>query len=356
MRHLTIFFLLGCVLSLPLLQKCDLPEGGPGWEPNYYGPIANTRVDIEDIAKLEDLVFNQEVDANDVKSRFEGEVPEVPPFSLDKQVGPYPFTITEIFEKIAVDSLLFNVSFENAFPIDIAKGTVISFRNKDDGKEVFRHRIQADVEPGEKFEVTRTVLDESVDNDLNFYLENFTSNGSQEPVDFGDGLETDFRFELIFLSIAELEIKTNQSYRITDTTSFDLDTRDEAGSAKGELFIYFENRYPLIFETQLYLLDENKNLVDSLFESPVELGSAPVVESPQGGRITGDTVLVVDTVELKDDNLRSLKNADYLSGNFFARTVDTAQNGNPLSSISITITDRSFLNLQVTGDVKGVAN
>jgi len=287
MRKQVVKTLIGALLLMPALQQCDLPESGPGWEPEYYGPIAYSHIDIEDVSKLEDLIFTQDVDADDVKSRFQGEVDSVPPFSLDNEVGPYPFQITDIFEKIAVDSLLFNVSFVNQYPIDMAKGTVLSFRNKDDGREIFRYRIQEDVAPGEEFEVTQTVLEESVDNDINFYLENFTSNGSEEPVDFGDGLETRFRFELLFLSIAELEIKTEQTYNLTDTTSFNVENQDNLGSAEGELYIYFENRYPLNFKTQLYLLDDQKRLSDSLFNQPVELNSAPVVDAPEGGRITG---------------------------------------------------------------------
>ena len=165
MTKQVVSVLIGALLLMPALQQCDLPEGGPGWEPEYYGPIAYSRIDIEDVSKLEDLIFTQDVDADDVKSRFQGQVDSVPPFSLDKEVGPYPFQITDIFEKIAVDSLLFNVSFVNKYPIDMAEGTVLSFRNKDDGQEIFRYRIQEDVEPGEEFEVTQTVLEESVDND-----------------------------------------------------------------------------------------------------------------------------------------------------------------------------------------------
>lgn len=348
-------FLAACFI----LPKCDLPEGGPGWEPNYYGPIAKSEVFIEDVSKLEDLIFEQDVPVQDINSQFQGEYDSVPAFSLNRKVGPYEFEISEIFRKIAADSLVFRISYKNVFPIDLAEGTVLSFRNKSDtSQEIFRHRIEEDIEPGEEFSIERIVTDKVVDNNINFYLENFTSNGSDDPVDFGQGLEATFVFELIFLKIAELEIETGQEYVLQDTTDFNYEERSGEGSAEGELYVFFENKFPLEFSAQLYLLDENRRLQDSLFESRINLGSPALVKEGNLGRIpqSESAVLSIDTVKLVDENLRALKNAEYISGYFDVSTVDTTEQGDPLGVVAINITDQSFLELQIGGDVEGIAN
>lgn len=350
----TLFLIAGFVLP-----KCDLPEGGPGWEPNYYGPLAKTEVFVEDIAKLEDLVFEQTVQVDDVDSRFQGEYDSVPAFNLDRKIGPYRFQISEVFEEVITDSLVFNISFQNTFPIDIAEGTVLSFRNqRDTSEEVFRHRIEEEVDPGEEFSIERTVTNDTADNDIVFYLENFTSNGSDDPVNFDENSKIDFVFELIFLSVAQVEIKTEQEYVLQDTTGFNYEERSGGGSAEGELYVYFENKFPLEFNTQLYLLDGNKVVQDSLFDSKINLGSPRVIKEGNKGKLPEDesAILSIDTVALSDENIRSLKQAEHISGYFDVATVDSTEDGQPLNVVGITVNDESFLRLQIGGDVKGIAD
>ncbi len=352
---LKAFLLLG-IASL-LFNHCDVPDGAPSWNPDYYGPIARSKVNVEELSKLSDEKFTQDVEATEVRSDLEGDK-NIPGFRLEntrvKEPDPYEFEITDVFERVRTDSLIFKISFTNDYPINIKKGTVLTFENKSDGNVVYQHEITEDVDPGESYSVKERLFDKDIESNINYYLDNFGTDGTEgETRNFEEGLDISFNFELIFLEIEELVLKTPQEYSLNDTAEFDFAQADTATSARGNLFVYFDNQFPLKFNVQLYLHDRNNFLIDSLFENPIELGGTPVNAN---GRVIGSQITAVDTVNLNEAKINKFRKAKFIDAKLFVRTVNKDRNGQDLDNIKLKVEDQSFLNLQIAADVEGIVN
>lgn len=340
-----------------LFNQCDLPDGAPSWNPNYYGPMVQSRVNVEELSKLSDEKFTQDVEATEVDSRLEGDK-QVDEFRLNnrrvKEPDPYEFEITDVFERVRTDSLIFKISFTNDYPINIKKGTVLTFENKDDGNVVYQHEITENVEPGESYSVEERLFDKNIESNINYYLDNFGTDGTEgETRNFEEGLDITFKFELVFLEIRELVLNTPQEYSLRDTSAFNFAQADTATSARGDLFVYFDNQFPVKFNVQLYLLDENKRLVDSLFENPVDLEGTPVNAN---GRVIGAQITDVDTLKVTEEKINQYRSASFVDGKFSVKTVNKDRNGRELDNIKLKVEDKSFLNLQIAGDVEGLVN
>lgn len=350
-----IFTLIGVINILVLLNSCDkqLPE----WHPEYLGPLVKTRVEIEDITELRNIVFSRNVPSVDIKSDWNGRKKNVPPYSTPS-VGPYLFKLTDHFEKVVADTFVFEATFTNVLPVDIAEGTEIVFRNSSDGSVVLRHRLNRDVLPRDTFKVAREYHDKKVDADVNFYLESFRTNGSTQPVEFNKDNPVDFEFHLKFLKIRSLVIKTGQQYSITDTTSFDFQAADTANTVEGKLNIFFENRFPLEFGMQIYFLDEQRDkVIDSLFSGKQDTFVLEGAFVNKQGRILG-TLKRMYQIPLDEETLKNLQRAKAIKAFFRINTVDKAglNRETPLNTLNITIRDESYMLMTIAADIKANVN
>jgi hypothetical protein len=349
-RAIAFFLFISSVVALCFLKACDTPDETPDYSPEYFGPAVDSRINIEDISQLENIVLKQEIDPTDIQNGFQGQQ-TVPPFNLDRRVGPYPFSITEVFEEIQADSLVFQIGITNSLPIPLNPDTEIVFRNQSDDSLIYRKVIEKSVAPGEELRIDETVTDKLVENDINFFLENLTSEGSNgEQVNFDNAGPADFEFELVFLDIERIIINKGESYTITDTSNVSYSgPTDTSSSASGQVFISLENRFPLNFDLQLLFLDDEQAIFDSVLNKRIQLDGAPVNED---GLVIGDQTRSVDTIQIDTDQLNALKEADQLSTEFRASTVDEDANGDPIPSVTLEIEDQSFLRLQVGVDAK----
>lgn len=349
-RAISFCMLLPLIMALFLLKACNTPDETPDYSPEYFGPAVDSRVNIEDISQLEDIVLNQEVNPSDIQNGFQGRQ-TVPPFNLDRRVGPYPFSITDVFREVEADSLVFQLGVTNSLPIPLSPDTEIVFRNQSNDSVIYRKVIEEPVGPGEEFRFEETVTDKVVENDINFFLENFTSEGSNgEQVNFDNAGPADFEFELVFLDINKLVISKGESYTITDTSNVSYSgPTDTASSASGQVFISLENRFPLNFNLQLLFLDDEQAIVDSVLNKRIQLDGAPVNED---GLVIGEQTRTVDTIQIDTDQLNALKEADQLSTEFRASTVVEDVDGSPIPSVTLEIEDQSFLRLQIGVDAK----
>lgn len=350
---LTLLLITSVTGIMLALNSCDTPDETPDYSPRYFGPAVDSRINIEDISQLEDIVLNQQVSATDINSNFQGQR-TVPAFSLNQPIGPFPFEITDVFEEVTTDTLIFKITITNTLPIPINPGTEMVFRNESNGSLIYRKVIEEPVQPGDDILVEETVVDKLVESDINFFLENFTSAGSGgQQVDFNNSDKADFEFELVFLDIEEAIIDKGESYTVTDTTDVSYTgSTDTASGVSGEVYISLNNLFPLNFDLQLLFLDENEAALDSVLTSRIRLEGAPVNSD---GIVIGENTRTVDTIEISNEQLQALKDANRLSTRFTASTLTEDFQGNPISSVTLEIEDRSFLRLQVGVDAKIVA-
>jgi hypothetical protein len=348
-RRINILLALAIAIA-GLVSGCDTPDETPSYEPQYFGPISDTRLNIEDISQLEDIILTQEVSPTDINNNFQG-TRNVPAFNLDQPIGPYQLNITDIFELIRVDTFIFETRIENTLPIPMDAGTELVFRNQNNDSVVYKKVLQEDVPPGEKITINETLTDKEVENDIDFYLENFTTSGSDGAVTFDNSDQAFFEFEIVFLDINELIISKGQSYRIKDTSNVSYsEPANPDSSVAGEIYISINNLFPIDFKLNLNFIDDKNGVViDSFLTEKIELDGAPVNAQ---GRVIGDTTRVSDTVQITRGQLSALKKADRVATNFRAISLTEDFQGNPISNTVIEIEDQSAARLLIGTDAK----
>ena len=349
-RHPLPLSLILAALLAGFITGCDTPDETPDYEPRYFGPIVDSRINIEDISQLEDIILKQEVDPTDIRSSFNGTL-DVPALNLDQPVGPYPLEITDVFEKVVADTFIFETRIENTMPIPISAGTDLVFRNESNDTLLYRRTLQQDVAPGEQITIRETLTDREVESNVDFYLENFTTEGSNGQVTF-DAIDAgNFEFELIFLDIEELIINKGQSYTINDTSNVSYTrSANPDSSVAGELYVSINNLFPVRFDLQLNFLDEdNGQVIDSVLTSRISLPGSPVNAQ---GRVIGEKTRTTDTIQIDRGQLQALKNADQVASEFRAESLTRDFQGNPINSVVLEIEENSFMRLLIGTDAK----
>lgn len=292
----------------------DVPDDdGPTWSPEILGPATKSVSSIEDVTDLEDKSFNITVNSQQIDSDFVGQVDSVPAFS-SPSVGPEQFELTEFVESANVDSLNLRITFENTYPINVAAGTELVFRSSDDRSLIFRHELQKDIKPNERFSRTFKVVNKKVYSNIDFFMEDFRTDGSNgEPVNFNSNNSTRFQFDLNFLRVNNAIIKNDKEFSARDTSDFNLVDEiddDEASdtTVKGKLFIYVENGFPIRSQVGMIFLDEFGNTIYTLI--PL---NQPEVISPAQLQTNGDVTSIAEKkieVEVSKEVIEDLKKAE----------------------------------------------
>lgn len=347
---------LGLLALVMIFVGC---ERLPSWTPEYLGPVAKTRITVEDISEVRDIIITQEVLGDDVDPQWSGNVPQVPAGDYGNS-ATFLFELSEEVALLDADTLEFVINFTNGYPINIKQGTILAFYNNDlqntsqDGNPVdtsllFTHEVRNDIAPGEEYSFTELLEDIRVNSDLRFRLEEFQTDGSSSSVTFDNQTFTDFTFNLVFLKINELDLVTPQSYSIVDTADFSFQEDSEENQVRGDLTIYFDNKFPLDFGVQLLLLDDNDMLIDSFFNAPIVLASPPY---DQVADEVLDSVTTINTIDLEQTRISNLQQASKIVASFTVSTVKFDKDGNPImSNVRMTMEEDNYVDFQITADV-----
>ncbi len=153
----------------------------------------------------------------------------------------------------------------------------------------------------------------------------------------------DFLYENTGVEInlnAQIPLNLNASNLVlSDTSDFAIDTTFKEESSKiigGYLNIYTLNWFPFSLETQFYLLDENKIIIDSIFtDSQIVYGGTPIfgiVNDPQSAMI------------------QALLTPSKIAHLYQTKSIITRLTINSTSSDNIRILDTYFLEAKIVGD------
>jgi len=332
----------------------NVPDEPPDWSPDVYGPVLKSVSSIEDITKLENIEFDQVVEATDARQNWTGSNVDVPPTKVDS-VGPYNFPLTEegYIGEVNVDSLKLRVQFTNKWNLNINKGTKIVFLSANDNSLIFEHELQEPVEPNEEFDRTFTVLNSTVTSDINFYLVDFQTDGG-ENINFNPPNDkTTFNFQLQFVKIRDAKIRADKSYSIEDTSEVNFEeAQDTSGvsedAAEGFLNLYVENGFPINSEISIIFIDQYGNPKYTMIDKR-KIDAADV--DPQTGTVNQISEDKIE-IEVNDDVVDDLRDA-----NRVVSSVELNTNGVPADiNNDIKVTRESTLLLQLVADLKIYTN
>ncbi len=349
---LYIHFLLVVLIGVSL-SSCEPRslEDPPDWSPEVYGPMLKSVSSVEDITKLENIEFSQDVVSTDVDQNWTG-TKDVPPTFQTDTVGPYPFPLTEegYIGSVDVDSLKLRIYFENQYNLNIEEGTKLLFLSAIDGSLIHEHTLQKDVAPNEMFDRTFTVTNTRVASEINFYLVDFQTDGGQN-IDFSSPNNvTTFNFELQFLKINSAQIRKDKEYTIEDTSEVnfreereDSDVSDDA--AEGYLYLYVENGFPIESNLDVFFINEFGQIEHELFDTTQTVKPADVV--PETGKIQRITERKI-SIRIDEDVVENIEDANRVVSSIQLNTYGVPAD----SENNIKLLPESSLLLQLVADLE----
>jgi hypothetical protein len=343
-----------------IFSSCtDIPDEGPKWSPNYFGPLVNTKVEAKDIPELTDVQFTAKIDAGNINELPDNQaIPEIP--NTIPPTDPFEFEITQYFAQADAKKIDLTLSFKNTWPIDIKQGTELVLRNKaKPSREIVRHTLESDVDPLETKSIDVTIRETLVKSNVEFLLDRLGTNGSDgEKVDFNEDPYAStllFDFDFTFASFNTVSLEPDQTFKLEDTIDFQYDT---GNNIKGQINIFSTNSLPIDFDISFDLLDKNGKVIGTLFKNQgININKTEVQEA--GGNaytiINSDITDQKDSIPLNEQKKDLLKRTDALNGKFKAATANEDVNENRLRENQERLKieqSESFLKLKFTGDLE----
>ncbi|MFY0673571.1 MAG: hypothetical protein JXQ87_09200 [Bacteroidia bacterium] len=253
------------------------------WTHHFQGPIAKTTLDLEALTNLQEIRFVENILASEINPLWDGQILLPPVTGQSSKNSPQIFEVTEYFKALHTDSLIIEVEFTNGYPINFVKGTEFVFTNQENGEELFRHPIEDDVAPSENYKFNIEVITDpsqpqKVESNIEFYIDNFRTTGTDGEIRDFSGASTNFAFTLKFLSVIKLELYPDKAWSDTTTSNVSLfeDGADEQKIAEGKVTIDLVNGLPINGWAHIDILDANNNVVGQIFDDSLKIDPATI--------------------------------------------------------------------------------
>ena len=350
-------FLLLVLLGTISFSSCfKEPEVDPdeirdNWETDILAPIMRTRMFIEDAANLADVQSNVVIDAATINPLWSGPMIVPAVSGLSTQAKPSEFGITEYFERVYTDTLNMTVTLTNNLPIPINRGTILVYRNKETQSIIAKKLLDKDVEPGESYEFEFLIYNEGnnpplVESDIQFYLEDFRTSGSEgQIVDFSGG-NVQFEFILNWIKINEILINSDKQFADTIEFGFEIDGNGTDTLLKqafdGKLLVFMESGMPLNVLWSMDLVDENDDFLMDFGSQDIDLDPA------ETDHATGEVTKMQETkieIALDPESIDKLMKARKVKAYYDINTLGLGSGG------VVRINENSFIDIQVVADL-----
>lgn len=331
------------VLVFCTVLSCNFNPDGvnpPSWKSSFIGPLANSKITLEDLLDFDSLGFNYEVSASELSNQIPpggATFPLFPPFSLPS-LPPDTFDIAEGFQYAIFDSGEIVFEFINNLPITLNSGQIISVysvvgpnRNQL-GDKIFDFKLEDNLEAGGR--ATTIYSDFTglvVSSRLIIQIDTVSSPGSTTPVTF----DSESGFELTFffrnIKVREVGVSAGNSFVLGDTTPFTFSSGTIPSTLEsGILKLRLRNGIPLNIDLNLDLYDENMDRLGSFIEAGQNIISA------------SDTSTI--TVVVDENNLDLLNNTSFLVSSVLLE--DQAVQGD-----TVIINSDSLVRAKIIGEV-----
>lgn len=347
MRRNKIFFTV--LLATALLAACSKYKLGdkqwPAWEGEWLLPLLKGTFNFEDIRTLSQTKTTYNVPAMDI-GFTEGITVDVPVLDIP-EVGPYKQPLSPWIESVNFDSLRITLSFDNLFPIAIDAGTHFSFRKSEGtgsgANLIYEHIVDTRIEPGARYTFDVVVQQNTVEDTLYIYLEQFKSPGGDDVV-FAT-TPCVLQVETKVIDLKQVGIYSGKSLVETDTLGIewgadDLEFEDTVSTAR--IHCYFENALPVNQYLQIYFLDPlTAQPVDSLLNQSLNIQGCQT----DALGVPVNTTQATTSVDLSVNRVRKIRKTQRAVFYYQLNTLGYSQ---PV----IRAGEQTYFNIQLTGDLK----
>jgi hypothetical protein len=306
-KHLERLFVL---LAFLFVVSCNFNPDSltpPGWETSLIGPMATSRITLEDLLDFDSLTFDYKVSVSELDPNLptDGTPVPVPPISIPT-LPPDSVIITNGFKYAVFDSGEIQFEFINNLPISLNPGQIISVYSSDArsqtglGDKIFDFTLSETLQPSSSVTTVSSILEgDTVSAKLFVVIDNVSSNGSATPVSFDENSGFELRFSFEEVKIREVGLEQGNQFVLGDTTPFSFSTGTVPSSLEsGFLKLKFRNGIPLNIDVSLDLFDIDKNFIDNF------IGDGDAIIS------ASDTSSII--VPVDQNNINQLSSAAYL--------------------------------------------
>ena len=157
------------------------------------------------------------------------------------------------------------------------------FRNQGNQEIFFRHAVNRDILPTQDYEFQIRILNnedepQKVESNIEFYLDNFRSPGTDGQIENFDNAFTRFTFSFEFISIVKLELYPDKEWKDTVNTDFYIFNEDQEQKdlAEGKLVMKMINGMPLNALMDAVILDLDDNVVLDFLDSTMVIEAGEV--------------------------------------------------------------------------------
>jgi hypothetical protein len=344
------FSLFVSLFGLALLASCgkyntnlnELPSSTSDW----VLPLVKGQVSFETIRELSKVNTSFDVPSLDI-GYASGIAVNVPAITIP-EVGPYKQPLSNWIHSIQFDTLDIKLSFTNSFPIAIGSGTKFSFRRTDNTADpnniIYQHTVASDILPAQQYEFDVQVFNNSVSDTIYLFLEQFTSPGGNN-VTFGT-TPSKINVEVKVIDIKKVELFPNRSVVERDTVDIDFGEEETSTgpvdtSSHATVKFFIDHAMPIHVSAQVYFLHPTSNIIiDSLL-------------SPAVSAVGCNTDALGDPL-----NVNSSNTSIYIS-NSRIETIKKSKRGivtfrlntNGYPGPYVNLSDKTYLKLQITGDL-----
>ena len=333
------------ITAIVLLVSCNREEFSH--ESEWILPLIKTRVTAEQVSSLENVKLNTTAEFEDPNEFIFIDDSQPVPAISGQSVGPLLLEDEDdYFSTAQADSAILKVYVENNFPINMKAGSIIRITNTTNTDIVFTGVLERDIAAfsNDSIVVEQYQGTPFIDNDLFLYIDNFSSDGTNGVTQSFAGGSIKISFKIVAIRIVEVNFNANKLYDLSDTIDFSVgdEGQDDAQNInRAKMTLYVENGIPVNFFLQVYFLDGNYNLVDSLLSSTDIL--SPEVDA--AGVVIESTVKEYDLVtEWTKEEFESLSdNAEYA----YIRALFTT----PSTPSTFKIKHENQIGLQLIADV-----
>lgn len=299
------------VLVFCTVLSCNFNPDGvtpPSWKSSFIGPLANSRITLEDLLDFDSLGFDYKVAASELSDAIPpggGTLPFVPPFTVPS-LPPDTFDIADGFQYAIFDSGEIVFELINNMPFSLNPGQIISVysmtgpNNDQLGAKIFDFTLDESLEAGGN--ATTIYSDFTglvVSSRLIIQIDSISSPGSNSPVT----IDSESGFEMIFffrnLKVREVGIRAGNSFVLGDTTPFSFSSGTIPSTLESGLInIRLRNGIPLNIDLNLDLYDESMGFLGSFIQS--------------GQNTVNASGISTITVEVNESNIDILNNTNFL--------------------------------------------
>lgn len=299
------------LLALSFVVSCNFTPDSltpPSWRTSLIGPMANSRITLEDLLDFDSLAFDYKVSTSDLDPNLptNGTPVLVPPISIPS-LPPDSVIISNGFKYAIFDSGEINFEFINNLPISLNPGQIISIYSADDraqdglGDKIFDFTLAETLQPSSSVTTVSSILSgDTVASKLYVVIDSVSSDGSPtSPVSFNEGSGFELKFSFENVKVHEVGLEQGNQFVLGDTTPFSFSTGTVPSSLEaGFLKLKFRNGLPLTIDINLDLFDSDKNFISNFVS-----GENNTVQASD----TSSLIILVN-----QNNLDQLSEATYL--------------------------------------------